>query len=144
MLCFRGYPLIMWKLFSTSWLHACLSLNKQEYHVLLKGTSLPPFTFLPSYFFTQIFEPSVLRGLSFDFEEQSLKTRTKVQGETLMPILNLIMACKCTLVRSPDACFKWSRGPGRGKIISPLKLLGITFPPPWAQTPERATYTTAL
>lgn len=46
--------------------------------------SLPPFTFPPLYFFTQIYEPSILKGLSFDFEEQSLKDKDESPSETLL------------------------------------------------------------
>lgn len=112
--------------FSTSWLHACLSLNKQEYHVLLKDTSFPPFTFIPLYFFTHIsalnFEGT---NCHFTLRSKVSRIRTKARGETLMHIVSLIMPCNCTLIWSPDMCFKWSRDSGRNHLTS--KALGHHF-----------------
>lgn len=40
--------------------------------------------------------------------------------------LSLTMARNCTIVVSPDVCFKWSRGPRRNHLTS--KALGHHFP----------------
>lgn len=85
--------------------------------------SLPPFTFLPLYFFTQILEPSVLRGLSFDLEEQSLKDKDKSTRWNSHAHPDSDNGLH--LDTSRNVCFKWSRGPGRNHLTS--KALGHHF-----------------
>lgn len=75
----EAVPVIIWKLFSLhlDYMHASLWINRNIMSFKKTCLFLPSPSF-PCIFFTQIFEPSVLKGLSFDFEEQSLKDKDKI------------------------------------------------------------------
>lgn len=126
-------------MFSTSWLHACFSLNKQEYCGFLKDMSIP--SLHPSFlhmFYSDILALSFVKSnCHFTLSSKPSRINTKAQGETLVHIQSLTtMLCNCVLVHSPDMNFKWSRVSGRMEIFPSQKLLGITILPTWAQTPE--------